>query len=148
MLEIWRQWVAAFDRACEDGDWQQLAPFLTEDAVYIVAGVPFACELRGRDAVIAGFARSIAHFDAHFDERRWHGVGIREFAPGAITGRAQGWYRKGDLPPLTFSAHSQWLFRGQQLCVLTDVYDVSEADAQAAFAWLALHGEGLDPSYG
>lgn len=147
MITIWRHWVAAFDAACGDGDWARLAPFLTDDVVYIVAGVPFACELRGADAVIAGFARSVAHFDARFDERRWHGIGGREFAPGAVTGRAQGWYRRGDLPPLTFSAISVWFSRGDRLCAMTDIYDGSEADSQAAFGWLAEHGAGFDPRY-
>ncbi len=147
MMTVWQAWVAAFDASAEDGDWQRLVPFLTEDVVYVVAGVPFGCELRGRDAVLAGFARSIANFDARFDERRWQGVGVREFAPGAITGRAQGWYRLGELPPLTFSAQSQWFFRGDRICLMTDIYDVSEVDAQAAFGWLAAHGAGMDPRY-
>lgn len=29
--------------------------YLTEDVSYVVAAVPFDCELRGRDSVIAGF---------------------------------------------------------------------------------------------
>ena len=129
IIDRWREWIGVFDRACEDDDWSRLAPFLTDDVVYAVIGAPFACELRGRDAVIAGFARSIRNFDRKFDERRWFGVGIRNrWEPNAVTGRAMGWYRIGDEAPITFSAKGLWLFRGDRLSVIVDVYDTTEHD--------------------
>lgn len=148
MIEQWQTWISAFDACCSDDDWQRLTPLLTEDVHYCVAGAPFGCRLQGRDAVIAGFARSIRNFDRKFDERRWFGVGIRSFPPDAVAGRAMGWYRRGTLPPLTFSADSQWVFRGDRICLMTDRYDMAEADVQAALGWLGEHGGDLDPSYG
>ena len=129
IIDRWREWIGVFDRACEDDDWSRLAPFLTDDVVYAVIGAPFACELRGRDAVIAGFAKAIRNFDRKFDERRWFGVGIRNsWEPNAVTGRAMGWYRIGDEAPITFSAKGLWLFRGDRLSVIVDVYDTTEHD--------------------
>lgn len=55
--------------------------------------------------------------------------------------------RRRDLPPLIFSAHSQWTFRGDRIALMTDIYDMTEADVQAAMLWLGQHGEGFDPSY-
>lgn len=147
MLDRWNAWIAAFDAACVDDDWSRLEGFLTDDVVYSVAGAPFACELRGRALVIAGFARSIRGFDRRFDERRWYGVGIRVREPNAITGRAMGVYRLGSLPPLRFSAQSQWVFRDGRISLMTDVYDTEEADVTGALHWLSRYGEGLDPSY-
>jgi hypothetical protein len=147
MLERWRAWIAAFDAAAEDDGWSRLEPFLADDVVYAVSGVPFACELRGRGAVIAGFAKSVRNFDRCFGERRWYGVGLRIREPGAITGRAMGVYRLGSLPELTFSAQSLWAFRGDRLSLMTDAYDSEEVDVLSALEWLGRHGEGLDPSY-
>jgi hypothetical protein len=147
MLEIWQWWVAAFDQSVEDDQWDRLSPFLTDDVIYSVSGVPYACELRGRDAVIAGFAKSIRGFDRHFDERHWYGVGIKLCEPNLITGRAMGRYVMKDKPELYFSASSLWLFRGQQLSMMSDIYDTSEVDVMRAFQWLEQYGDGLDPSY-
>lgn len=147
MLDHWKSWIAAFDRACQTDDWTPLAAFLTEDVVYIVAGAPFACEVRGRDAVIAAFQKSIGNFDRKFDERHWRGVGVRVWAPNAITGRAQGRYRMAGKPELIFSAYGHWYYRGDKICLMTDIYDLSEQDVIEALEWLGMHGEGLDPSY-
>jgi hypothetical protein len=147
MIAQWQAWVSAFDSCCADGHWARLEPLLAPDMRYTVAGAPFACDIAGRDAVIAGFARSIASFDSHFDERRWIGVGIREIPPNIVTGRATGWYRMGNRPPLSFSAQSVWRFEGPLLAAITEVYDPAEADVQQAMAWLATHAPGLDPSY-
>jgi hypothetical protein len=155
MIDRWNAWIAAFDAACADDDWTRLEPFLTDDVIYVVAGAPFACEVRGRDEVIAAFARSIRNFDRKLDERKWFGVGIKEWPPEmettAVTGRAMGCYRLGDRPPITFSARSQWIFRGDRLSVMTDVYDITEADVIATLVTLAEIAESgerqLDASY-
>jgi hypothetical protein len=148
MIERWREWTRAFDTCCDDDQWDRLTSFLTEDVVYAVTGAPFACEIRGREEVIAGFAKSIRNFDRRFDERRWYGVGIRSFAPNGITGRATGCYLLGDHPPITFSAQSLWLFRGDRLSLMTDVYDTEECDVQLTLHRLAELGlADADPSY-
>lgn len=147
LIETWRTWVDAFDRCCDDGAWSRLEPLLAPDMRYTVAGAPFACDIVGREAVIAGFARSIANFDSHFAERRWIGVGIREFPPSIVTGRATGWYRLEGQPPLSFSARSVWRFEGGLLGAIVETYDLAEADNMAALGWLAVHAPQLDPSY-
>ena len=147
MLDQWRAWIGAFDRACETDRWDELHDYLADDVTYIVAGVPFACELRGRDAVIAGFQRSVRNFDRKFDARRWDGVGVRALAPNAVTARAFGTYELAGKPTLTFAAHGAWFFRGETICLMTDIYDAAEADIVAAFGWLEAHGAGMDPGY-
>ncbi|WP_298302461.1 hypothetical protein [uncultured Erythrobacter sp.] len=147
MIARWREWIAAFDKAVETDDWDALAPFLDPKVTYTVSGAPFACSLAGRDTVLAGFAKSIANFDRQFDQRWWFGVGVREFAPDAITGRAMGVYRLGDKPLLHFSAKSLWRFKRDQLIAMNDIYDLAEADVQNALKWLGQHAPEVDASY-
>jgi hypothetical protein len=147
LIDRWREWITAFDQCTADNHWQRLEPYLAVDVVYGVQGVPYACEVRGRQAVIAAFSKSINGFDRKFDERRWMGVGIKVWEPGAITGRATGWYRLGEHAPMTFSAQSAWIFKGDQLSLMTDIYDSSEADVQLALGMLAQLGSAFNPSY-
>lgn len=147
MIGIWKDWIAAFDAACATDDWAPLAKYLTDDVVYIVAGAPFACELRGRDNVIAGLRKSVRGFDRRFDLRVWEGVGVKSWGTEAITARAKGTYRLQGKPALSFAAKGSWYFRGNQICLMTDIYDLSEVDTLEALHWLSQHGEGLDPSY-
>ncbi|MEL7042259.1 MAG: nuclear transport factor 2 family protein [Pseudomonadota bacterium] len=147
ILEIWRDWIRAFDQAFETGDWHTARSFLAEDVVYIVAGAPFACELRGRDAVISGFQKSLSNFDKKFDERRWEAVDVRVWDDHAITAFAKGDYGLNGKPPITFSAKSHWFFRGDEISVMTDVYDLSQVNVQETLQWLAKHGGDMDASY-
>ncbi|MEL7318730.1 MAG: nuclear transport factor 2 family protein [Pseudomonadota bacterium] len=147
MMDRWREWIAAFDKAVASDDWDTLREFLDPDVTYTVSGVPFACRLSGVDAVLAGFAKSIANFDRKFDERGWFGVGVREYAPDTITGRAMGVYRLGDHPLLHFSARSLWRFKENRIVQMNDMYDLAEADVQAALAWLTQYAPDLDANY-
>ncbi len=147
MLEIWRAWIAAFDNTTVTGEWSKAGSFLTDDVTYIVAGVPFGCELRGRDNVLAGFAKSIENFDRKFDERRWAPVDLQIWSDQAVTCLAKGDYRLGETPPITFAAKGSWFFRGDRICLMTDIYDTSEVNAAETLQWLARYGEEMDPSY-
>jgi hypothetical protein len=147
MIETWKSWLNAFNQACADDNWEALTPFLREDVIYAVSGAPFSCEIRGRDAVINGFAKSIRNFDRRFDARHWYAVGVRVWEPSAITARAMGRYELAGAPEITFSARSQWFFRDGSLSLMTDVYDTAEADVVATLEMLSTFGEGFDPSY-
>jgi hypothetical protein len=147
MIQRWKAWIAAFDAACKTDEWAPLEPFLTSDCVYIVAGAPFACELRGREAVIAGFQKSVRNFDRKFDVRHWEGVGIRAWSEHVVTARSKGGYERAGCPSLSFSAKSAWFFRGDQICLMTDTYDLAEIDVLDSLEWLARYGADLNPSY-
>jgi ketosteroid isomerase-like protein len=147
MIDTWRKWIAAFDTAVRSDDWDALRPLLADDVTYTVSGVPFACHLTGVETVLAGFRKSIAGFDNHFDQRWWFGVGVREFAPDVVQARAMGVYRLGDKPLLHFSAPSIWRFRDGRIAMMQDCYDLAEADVQAALGWLADYAPDLDASY-
>lgn len=150
VMQCWDRWYAAFEASAVDDRWERLAPLLAEDVQYRVTGVPFACTLKGRDAVIAGFARSFAGFDRKFDRRTHQVISIREHAPGHLEAEIRGVYEKDGLPPLAFPATGHWHLDGDRIGLMVDIYDPTLAESQAAFGWLAAHAEtlgGLDPSY-
>ena len=149
-LSLWRAWYRAFEQSVVDNEWERLAPLLSEDAEYRVVGVPFACTLKGRAAIVNGFRRSLANFDRKFDKRTHIVAGSRVFEPNYVEERIWGIYEKAGLPTLAFPATGIWCFDGAEIGLMIDVYDVSLQESQDAFAWLAAHGDamgGLDPSY-
>ena len=151
VLELWGAWYQAFEQCAIDDQWERLGPLLADDVQYRVTGVPFACTLKGRDAVIAGFARSFANFDRRFDKRAHQVIATRVHAPGHIEARIRGVYEKAGLPTLAFPAIGHWHADGAQIGLMVDVYDPDLLESQTAFAWLEQHGPGLgglDPSYG
>ncbi len=149
MYDRWKVWIDAFEARVLDDDWRRLEPLLTEDAIYLVAGAPFACELRGRDAVLAGFAKSMRGFDRKFERRTWRAVAPRLAAPNGISARAHGEYFIKGERVIQFSAQGQWFYRGDRISLMIDTYDLNEPDVTAALAWLGRHGQdmGLDASY-
>lgn len=147
MIDIWEKWIAAFDQAVVTDDWSEAGPFLSDDVVYVVAGTPFGCELRGRDRVIAGLGKSLDNFDRRFKTRGWEAVDLRLWADQAVTCLAKGTYTMDGKPTLTFAAKGSWFFRGGKITLMTDNYDLSEINARRALEWLAVHGKNLDASY-
>jgi hypothetical protein len=147
MIEVWEKWIAAFDRAFVTDDWEDARAFLTDDVVYVVAGAPFGCELRGRDRVIAGFRKSLNGFDRKFETRQWEAVDLRIWADQAVTCLAKGTYTLAGKPSLTFAAKGSWFFRDRKISLMTDIYDIAEINAVRALEWLSKHGNDLDASY-
>lgn len=108
MLTTWDAWYAAFEECAVDRRWERLEPLLAEDARYAVFGVPFACSLKGRAAIIEGFRRSFAGFDQKFDRRTHIVAGSRVTAPGFVEARVWGIYEKQGFPTLAFPADGIW----------------------------------------
>jgi hypothetical protein len=149
-LKLWRRWYQAFEQSVSDGQWDRVLPLLTEDAQYRVVGVPFACVLKGRGAIVNGFRKSLANFDSKFDKRTHIVAGSSVTEPGHVQAHIWGIYEKSGLPKLAFPATGYWHFDGGQIGLMVDIYDTSLIESQEAFAWLAEHAEklgGLDPSY-
>ncbi|MEP0069880.1 nuclear transport factor 2 family protein [Pyruvatibacter sp.] len=147
MLHTWRAFLDAFNKACDTDEWGPLAPFLTEDVTYRVTGVPFACQIKGREAVVAGFAKSIRGFDQKFDSRVHEPVAIKVYDPDTVTCGAWGRYEKAGLPDVRICAQGYWHFSGGKISAMTDLWDVTLIENQHALAWLAEHGSDMDASY-
>jgi len=143
----WQAWIAAFDDAVARDDWSGLAEFLSEDVVYRVSGSPFDCHLRGRDAVIAGFARSVRGFDHRMQRRDWSPIGIRVYASGYLTCRIRSAYQLDDTQGISFEATGHWGFRSGRIDLMLDFYDDSQRDVQLALGALAALQGHVDPRY-
>ncbi|WP_299041101.1 nuclear transport factor 2 family protein [uncultured Tateyamaria sp.] len=149
LYENWKTWIDTFEAAAQSGDWSDAANHLTEDCAYVVAGGPYAAEVRGRDAVIEGFKRSLAGFDDKFDHREWRAGKVRLHEPNGVSAVVTGTYEKQGRPPLRFGVDGQWLFRGSRIFLMVDLYDLGLADAADTIDWIAAHGAdlALDASY-
>jgi hypothetical protein len=150
VIEHWKAFYAAFEASALDQNWARIAPFLTEDVQYRVSGVPFACVIKGRSAVVDGFARSFAGFDTRFDKRTHMVTATRLYPPGHIEANIWGIYEKAGLPVLAFPAIGNWHFDGDKIGLMVDIYDASLLEIPTSFEWLENHAiamGGLDPTY-
>ena len=149
LYENWKAWIDVFEAAAQSGDWSEAANHLSEDCVYIVAGGPYAGAVKGRDAVIEGFKRSLAGFDKKFDRREWRAGKIRLHEPNCLSAVVTGTYEKEGRPPLRFGVDAQWFFNGPQIFLMTDLYDPGLADAADTLDWIEAYGAdlNLDASY-
>ncbi len=149
MYDIWLEHIAAFDKTVEDDNWDRLVPFFHEDIRYFVTGAPFACDIQGRDAVFAGFKKSLDGLDRKFDKRDWRCGEIMVSPPNLIKGTIIGTYEMTGKPPLQFGVQSIWGFTDDKISLMVDLYDISRMDAINSLDWLEEHGVefDLDASY-
>ena len=148
-IQVFMAYAAAFEESYADDQWGRLEAYFPVDAHYVVSGGPFACEIQGRSAMLAGLKKSLDGFDRHFDHRQIELVG----APSVVT-TDQGdeiqirWnvhYGKAGAPDVILPGSSVILVHNGRIQQLTDVY-VDEELAEIG-VWLAEYGEGLDGSY-
>jgi hypothetical protein len=144
---LWTAWITAFEQAVASDNWSGLGGFLTDDVVYRVNGAPFDCQLRGREAVVAGFARSVRGFDRHFAQRAWSPIGIRVYDTGYLTCRIHSAYHLDDAHRISFEATGHWGFRDDKIDLMLDFYDAQQRDVQMALGALAELGDRFDPRY-
>jgi hypothetical protein len=134
-----------FEETFKDDDWSRLERHFAPDAVYEVSGEPFACTLRGREAIFKGLKKSLDGFDRRFGTREIAIEGAPEVdgdtvaLPWAVT------YGRPGSPPLVLRGRSKATYAGDRIARLEDAYDA--AAIASASAWLRDHGRDLDPSY-
>lgn len=140
------EYAAAFEKAYSSDDWSVVEPYFTEDAEYEVGlGPPFTPEsgscLRGRDAVLAYFKKSLDAFDRRFATREVVLLeGPREDGDAVwIRGRAD--YTSPLAPDFSFELEEIATFAGNAIRRLEDRYDA--ATIAAVDAYIAAHGETL-----
>ena len=134
----------AFEIAVLSDDWTILEPFFAPDAVHRVEGpAPFACDDRGRDAVIAGLRASVSRIERRCDAR------IPEVIQGPLVRPDGIWMRFGvglrhaGLPDLWFEGEHLVVTRDGRIARIDERMD--PASSAAAVAWFARHAASLHP---
>lgn len=145
-LQQFGAYAADFEKTYLDDDWQRLERYFRPDAVYRVGpGLIEPCVLRGRDAVLRGIEKSRDGFDRTFDRREIQPLGAPSVEGRTVSGTARVVYTKAGLPPLSFELTESVTYDEQGL--IEEIRDVYPEGPGEALAWMAAHGDGLDPRY-
>ena len=143
--DVFFEYAAAFEETYGDDDWERLRPFFAEDAVYEVAGGPYACRIEGCDNILAGMKRSIDGLDRRMDERQISLKGSPEVDGETVRLRWNVGYRRGDSPMGDLPGQSEATVRHGKIVILRDIYDDEEL---APFGeWQGTYAPDLDGSY-
>jgi hypothetical protein len=145
ILERFMAYAQDFERTYRDDDWSRLAQYFTPDATYEVKDTPFACLLRGPDAIFRGIKKSLDGFDRKFTTRT---VGVT--APPLVEGDTVtiGWtgtYERPGAPPLTVRGCTVARYAGDLITQLSDSY--ADDNAAATTAWMRAHGADVNFAY-
>lgn len=144
-LVLFGAYAQDFEKTYLDDDWSRLEPYFAPDATYEVSGEPFACTLRGRDAIFAGIKKSLDGFDRRFAARAvaLEGAPVVEgdtvTLPWAVT------YERPGAPPMVLRGRSSAACADGRITHLADAYEAPVIATTKA--WLAQYGTDLDPSY-
>lgn len=148
-LKVFTDYAAAFEQTYDDDDWSRLTQYFTEDASYEVRGGPLACQIAGREAILAGLKKSIDGLDRRCSERHLDltdGPNVIETDDGHEV--SIGWrvtYQYSDAPKMGFPGRSVFNIANGVIVAMRDEYD--DKELQDVGAWLQAYGEGLDGSY-
>jgi hypothetical protein len=138
-------YAGAFEKTYEDDDWQRLAPYFADDAVYEVKGLGLDCRLQGAAAIFAGIRKSLDNFDRTFASRK-----IEITAGPDVEGDVIriGWtvtYDREGLEAFPLRGRTEVRYCDGKIAYLGDSYDASmERDAAE---WSARNGVTVDARY-
>ena len=144
VLQRFGAYAADFEKTFRDDDWTRLEPYFEEDAVYTIEGAPFACEVRGRDAILRAIKKSLDGFDRRMDKREIGPGGAPAVAGRRITVSGSVRYEKKGLEPISIRLSETAEF--DEAGRIVRLHDVYPAGQEAALAWIERHKE-FDPSY-
>lgn len=144
ILQRFGAYAADFEKTFEDDDWSRLEPYFTNDAVYEVKGVPFACRLAGPDAIFRGMKKSLDGFDRKL-ERRLELAKPPEVRDDTVEVVWKVHYGREGAPRYVLRGRSEARYEGDRIAHLVDIYE--EDVARESGEWMRAHGPDLDPSY-
>lgn len=145
-IKIFTEYFERFETALESSEgWEQVEAMFTDSATYVVEGVPFACEISGASAIVAGFKKSVENFDRNMSNRGLELLSCDRSGPGSVRLSLLSSYEiegKGmAVAPVTIDMATS----DGKISMLRDIYDPELTGP--ALLWIATHAEGCDPSY-
>jgi ketosteroid isomerase-like protein len=143
-LDRFFYYAADFERTYVDDDWSRLEKHFTDDAVYEVKNVPFACRLAGRTALFKGIRKSLDGFDRRFTVRKVEVTAPPELRSDGVVVNWKGTYEKEGLDSVTIRGRSEARYRDDRIEYLSDTYD--DGVGAETMNWARRHPT-FDPSY-
>jgi hypothetical protein len=140
---------AAFEQTYVDDDWSRLEGLFAPDAVYRVTGSgAYDCELRGREAVLAGIRKFLDGFDRRCT-RRLESIDTPSVDGNTVSFRGAAIYTRGDSPELRLVLTEAIEYRDGLISRITDTYDESWREGPPAEVrdWLRDYGSDLELNY-
>jgi ketosteroid isomerase-like protein len=144
LLSLFGAQRSAFETAYQSGDWRPLGEFFADDLTYEVMNMPFHCVLRGREAVLAGFERSVERFDKLCIRTVGINSTVREEGANVLISAGICFERDG-APALNSRLWEIASYVDGKIQRLIDIYDAPDHDRFVQ--WMAAWGAGLDPRY-
>ncbi|MFK7974754.1 MAG: nuclear transport factor 2 family protein [Halioglobus sp.] len=148
-LEVLLEYAAAFEETYADDNWERLAPYFAQDAVYEVRGGPLACTIEGPTAIFAGLKKSLDGLDRKCDKRK---IDVLSAPQINTTGEGEEvsleWrvrYTYGELPESGFAGRSLALINNGVITSLRDEYADTELDSFEA--WVRDNDVPVDGAY-
>ncbi|MHA7816303.1 MAG: nuclear transport factor 2 family protein [Pseudohaliea sp.] len=135
----------SFEAALHSGDWDLVGSCLAENARYTVTGVPFACEVEGRAAILRAFRKSTAAFDATMDFRLLEIQSMTRLGPGRIRAELISGYGRNATGATTAPVSVEVQADERGIVELRDSYD--QELTEPALLWIAMNLGDADPSY-
>ena len=143
-IERFIDYAMAFEQVLATDDWNSLERFFTEDAVHHAkGGGPLAVLSMGRDDVIVGLHRSVAHLDRRFDRRLPEVLTGPEERDGAVWITWRLTLERAGLPSLVVEGSHATSFRGDRICRIDE--GLSRATGERVATYLREHGARLRP---
>ena len=133
-----------FEIAYKTDQWDNVARHFNADSTYEVRNTTFECTLNGRDAIVAGFRRSLDGFDRHL-KRTMRVVDGPHENGNELSFTWLGSYFESGIPPLELSARQTLEFQDSRIIKLVDEY--LSGYGEIAKNWIASHKPELNPSY-
>jgi ketosteroid isomerase-like protein len=134
----------AFEVAVLADEWSSLERYFTPDAEHRVEGpAPFACDDRGRGAVVSGLRASVSRIERRCDVRIPEVIAGPIVRPDGIWMRFGVGLRRAGLPDLWFEGEHRTVYRDGRIARIDERMDPPSV-ARAA-GWFAEHAARLHP---
>jgi hypothetical protein len=143
-LESFREYALAFEAGYASDDWKTVDAHLSDDAVWVVAGVPppLGGISQGRPAVLRAIKESCDYFDRRFDIRDPRIVDGPTQIPGGVHFTWIVTYRREGLPPFELHGEEWDFFHDGKL----DFHREKFTNLPEAVEYLKRHSGGLLPA--
>lgn len=135
----------AFEEAISENEWTALESYFHTDARYSVEGVPFACEVSGRDAILTALQRSTGAFDATMDFRMLEIISMLRVSENTIRVDLVSGYGRDAIGSMTAPVSMEVTVKDNRIQRLRDIYD--QTLTRPGLAWLAVNAPDADPTY-